>query len=380
MRIAVVHSFYSSRAPSGENEAVLAEVAALARRGHDVELLARHTDALERRPTYPMECALRVGSGAGRSPLRRGDGRRFDVVHVHNLFPNFGRSWLRSLRLPLAVTVHNYRPVCANGYLFRDGGPCTLCPDGKPSAAVRHRCFRGSALATLPVALAARRGVAGDRLLARAAAIRLLSEPQARRYHALGLQRPVSVVPNFLPASLDPGAAPAPAGEHAVVVARLSPEKGVAALVEQWGSERPLLVVGDGPQRQTIEAAARRRAVHVLGALPREAVVDVVRRAAALVVPSRWFEVLPLVYVEALAAGTPVVATRPNAVAELATEERTGRAVGALREVDAAISAVVAGGDELRRHCRAVFEARYTEARVIEQLEQFLTAAAAAIG
>jgi hypothetical protein len=46
VRIAMVHSFYSSSQPSGENTVVLNEVDALRRAGHEVALFAAHTDEL----------------------------------------------------------------------------------------------------------------------------------------------------------------------------------------------------------------------------------------------------------------------------------------------------------------------------------------------
>jgi len=46
--------------------------------------------------------------------------RRFrpDIVHIHNLFPNFGRRCVEDINVPVVHTVHNYRPLCANGLLF----------------------------------------------------------------------------------------------------------------------------------------------------------------------------------------------------------------------------------------------------------------------
>src|SRR2546428_742947 len=69
IRVASVHSFYSSRVPSGENRAVESEVEALQRAGHDIRLFAARTDDFEGSPAYRATSALRVASGLGRSPL-----------------------------------------------------------------------------------------------------------------------------------------------------------------------------------------------------------------------------------------------------------------------------------------------------------------------
>ena len=105
MKVAIVHSFYSTRAAGGgENNAVVDEVEALRRRGHRVLLIDQSTDVRERARLYPFEAAITVATGVGRSPLKALKHFEPDVVHVHNLFPNYGDagpqvpphlSWLR---------------------------------------------------------------------------------------------------------------------------------------------------------------------------------------------------------------------------------------------------------------------------------------------
>ena len=119
MKIAVVHSFYSSTNPSGENLVVDAQVAALRQAGHDVLLIARHTDEEEHRPTYPLRAALSVATGFGASPVRALEQFSPDVVNLHNWFPNFGTRWLKSLKFPSVVTLHNFRTLCPIGTLYR---------------------------------------------------------------------------------------------------------------------------------------------------------------------------------------------------------------------------------------------------------------------
>ena len=87
IRIAMVHSFYSSAQPSGENTVVLNEVDALRRAGHEVALFAAHTDELEGEVFYKLRAGLRVATGYGRNPLKAIRDFSPDVVHVHNLFP-----------------------------------------------------------------------------------------------------------------------------------------------------------------------------------------------------------------------------------------------------------------------------------------------------
>src|SRR5690606_15470347 len=311
LRVAVVHSFYSSRQPSGENAQVHAEVAALRRAGVDVRLVAARTDDLEGEPFYRLRSATRVATGRGRTPRAALDAFRPDLVHVHHLSPHFGRRWVEDGDVPVVATLHNFRTVCASGDLVRDGHLCTDCPDGRPWSAVRHRCYRGSVAATLPLALALWRGPRADPLLARADRVLCLSPRQRRMLVDAGLpaERLLDWT-NFLPDALVPPPTPATfdgAGPTALFVGRLAAEKGGLELVRSWPASTALHVVGDGPQADEVQAASAGKDVRVTPQLARDDVLALMRRSGALVIPSAWPECLPLVFLEALACGLPVV-------------------------------------------------------------------------
>src|SRR5215203_1787788 len=154
MRIAVVHSFYSRKQPSGENNVVVDQVAQLREAGHDVELLARKTDDLSNRSLYPLASAYRTLTGLGASPETALDRFQPDIVHLHNTFPNWGTSWLQRWGKRTVVTIHNYRAFCAAGTLFRDGHSCHDCLTIPVLPAIQHRCYRDSSIASVPLAWA----------------------------------------------------------------------------------------------------------------------------------------------------------------------------------------------------------------------------------
>lgn len=362
MRVAVVHGYYSSRVPSGENVVVDLQVEALRGAGHDVEVFARRQDEVEQVRGYAVGAAARVATGLGPAP----DLDRFapDVVHVHNLFPNYGRRWARRWSDRLVATLHNYRPICPAATLFRDGGACTLCPDsGSSLPALRHACYKDSRVATLPMVLGTR--FAADPLLRSAARVITLNDDMQARYRAVGVPAEALVtVPNFVP---DPGPREPDADGYWLYVGRLSEEKGIRRIVRDWPVGHRLLVAGSGPLQDELAAAAR-PGVDLLGQVDHDRVLDLLAGARGLVFPSLWPEGLPTIYLEALASGTPVLASPESVVGSLVRSEGTGRILGS--DLAGDLEAAAAAFPGLQARCRTAFAERYTEAAWLEAVQE----------
>ena len=140
-----------------------------------------------------------------------------------------------------------------------------------------------------------------------------------------------------------------------------------------------LVVAGDGPERQRLERAAGER-VRFLGPLGRDDVLRLFAAADAAVLPSAW-ENFPHAVVEALAVGTPVIATAVGGVAEVVRDGENGLLV------PAGDAAALAGAmqrffaePELRRRLAAAAApsvAQYAEERLFSRLEDALRSAAA---
>src|SRR5215470_9775788 len=136
MKILIVHNRYRSTAPSGENRVVDQESEALTAAGHTVRHFERHSDDIEdwpalKKATLPTRV---VWSRASRHDLARDLIRHPpDVVHIHNTFPLLSPSVLyacREAEVPVVVTLHNYKLLCASGDFFRRGEVCHNCAGG----------------------------------------------------------------------------------------------------------------------------------------------------------------------------------------------------------------------------------------------------------
>ena len=83
----------------------------------------------------------------------------------------------------------------------------------------------------------------------------------------------------------------------------------------------------------------------VLHEIPHEQKVDLLQRARAVLFPIDWEEPFGLVMIEAMACGTPVVATPRGAVAEIIEDGETGFIVPVESYADAAVEAIKRAGD-----------------------------------
>ncbi|HET6297849.1 MAG TPA: glycosyltransferase [Kribbella sp.] len=330
MRVAMLHNRYRSGQPSGENLVVDQTADFLRNSGHEVELYAQNSDDIAQmsrkdRALLPFRS---VWSFADERDLTfRLRERRPDIVHVHNTFPLLSPSVLRAARregLPVVATLHNFRLMCANAVLQRDGGPCEACVGRIPWRGVAHGCYRGSKAQSLPLATGIAVHNAFHTWQRYVTTLIAPSEFVRSRYIAGGFKpEKIVVKPHAVPHS---GAVRTGPGDAVVFLGRLTEDKGFADLLRAWDSSLgKLVVIGDGPLRGEADARALTDpSVSVLGELPWADCMEVLRSARVAVVPARSYETFGLVVVEAFAHGVPVVASRLGALAELVDDGETG--------------------------------------------------------
>ncbi|MFF3849713.1 glycosyltransferase [Streptomyces sp. NPDC002328] len=392
MHVLVLHNRYASAQPSGENKVVDQEVALLRKAGHRVEVFERRSDDIAAR-SLPAKAALPFlvpwNPGVRRELATRLRAGRPDVVHVHNVFPLLSPAVLAACAdagVPAVATLHNYTQVCPPGTLQRDGRPCAECVGSTPLPAVRHGCYRGSRLATVPLAVSLsvnrRRWWSGvERFFCISAAQREVLVRAGMPAERLAVKH------NFVP---DPGVRRAGDGEQLLFLGRLAEAKGVRLLMAAWdelaasgGVGVPLVIAGAGPLEREVAAwAAGRDDVRYAGLYDTAECRRAVARSVAVVAPSTWLEAFGLVAVEAMAAGVPVVAAGHGAFVELVEEGVTGLLhrpgdAGSLADRLRRITADRSRNQEMGRAARRRYEQGFSPVVGLERLVEGYRAAIA---
>lgn len=328
-RVLQVHTRY--RQAGGEDQVVAAERLLLEEAGLEVEQVL--FDNAELRESRSLAGDLRIASAAvwSRSAERRVGSalvaHRSQVMHVHNTFAAASPSVYAAASahaVPVVQSLHNYRLLCPAATVFRDGHACTDCVGRRvPWPAVAHSCVRGSRAQSLVAAttLGLHRALGTFDRGIDAYVVGTSFQGQLMVEGGLPAGR-IHVVPNFL--EPDPGAGDGPR-MGVLFVGRFAEEKGIATLLQAARSvPGKVSVVGDGPLAPLVHEAAAAGHVRYLGPLWSDEMREQLRGAAALVVPSIWFEGFPMVVLEAFAAGTPVIASRIGALAAIVEHGVTG--------------------------------------------------------
>jgi glycosyltransferase involved in cell wall biosynthesis len=342
-------------------------------RGSTGRLPGLHLDA-ERRHAPPAPDPATVRDL--RRVLRE---ERPDVVHAHNWIVNSYLPLHRSSGPPLALSMHDYGLLCATKRFLHQGARCS-----GPGPAKCVGCaadYYGPAKG-VPTALATR---AFEPWVRRSVDVFLPVSSAVRDLCRLGPGDNHRVVPNFIgelppPAPGDPEIATLQREPFILYVGDVTEDKGGRLLADAHSALEqppPLVLIG----RCFVEGLDRRPGVTVLGPFGRPAVIEAMRRALFVVVPSILPETFGLVALEAAAVGRPVIASAIGGLEDVVVDGETGLLVppGDGAALGAAIRALL-GDEELRRRLgeAAVQRARdFSAEAVVPQFEDAYRAAIA---
>jgi glycosyltransferase involved in cell wall biosynthesis len=382
MKILFVHNAYQNF--GGEDAVVNAEIALLQSHGHQVEFYKRHNDELHH--LSPASAAVTtIWSGRSVDEVNTVcNTLQPDVIHVHNTFPLISPSiyWTAARnKIPVVQTLHNFRFLCPQGTFLRNGAICEDCLGKAPWRAVVRKCYRESApqSAVLVSMLGAHRTAGTYRnKVTRYIALSAFSRD---RFIEGGLPaEQLRIKPNFVVSETQPDWDDRHGG---LFVGRLSNEKGIDTLLEavRIGANTDIEVIGGGPYEA---AVAKRFEERYLGFLSRNDIMEKMRSASFLIVPSVCYEQLPTTILEAFSSGLPVIASRLGALVDIVRDGVTGLLFnpGDAADLAAKIAWANAHPGEMQRMgraARAEYEVKYTPSINYQMLMEIYEDAIAAV-
>jgi glycosyltransferase involved in cell wall biosynthesis len=382
------HNYYQRW--GGEDQCFEDEARLLEDHGHEVVRYTMHNDSVKDQSRIGVACRTlwnRTSYGELRTLLQK---VRPDLIHFTNTFPLISPSAYyaaRAERIPILHALHDFRLLCPQGHFLRDHAICESCLTKTVKLpCIANRCYRGSvAGSTVVASMIATHWYRGtwNRVIDR---YYCPSNFTRSKYIEGGFPAErIAVKPNFV--YPDPGVGGGRGG-YAIFAARLSPEKGLRTILDAWSRLRnpiPLKIAGDGPEGHLARDYAKAHPhVEWLGFIPLKELMPLISEASVMIVPSTWYETFGRTIIEAFATGTPVIATRMGAMAELIDEGRTGylfnRADGA--DLARCVEELLSDPQRLQKirvAARAEYERNYTPAanyRFFEQLFEETFAAA----
>lgn len=251
--------------------------------------------------------------------------QRPDILHCHNIYHQLTPSIINAAsraRIPIVLTLHDYKVICPVYTRLSNGEVCTKCSDGRYEALLTQRCAdRSVAQSGLLWAEARFHAAAGsyrrvDKFIAPSRFMRDAVAP------LLGDSRVV-----YIPNGVDTSRIAVSRQDRgfALYLGRLSPEKGVETLLRAHAADNAawrLVVAGSGPLQGKLQSVFP--LAEFTGHLAGAGLETKLREASVIVVPSEWHENNPLSVLEAMAYGKPIIASDIGGIPELVRHGQTG--------------------------------------------------------
>ncbi|MFA5410655.1 MAG: glycosyltransferase family 4 protein [Candidatus Omnitrophota bacterium] len=290
-----------------------------------------------------------------------------DIAHLHNIYHQISPSILHALKkynIPIVMTIHDFKLVCASYLLFTGGHICEACRGGRYYQCFLKKCVKDSPVKSL---LNTMEMYWHHKMLHIYDLVDIFISPS--RFHKdkireMGFKGKIIYLSNFI--NLKEYTPSYSSQEKSVVyLGRLSREKGLGVLLEAMkGIGAKLKIIGDGPLKKILFEKTRlenQKNVEFLGYKTLEELKKEIEKAMFLILPSECYENNPLSIMQAFALGKPVIASRNGGVPELVRDNETGLTflpgdVGDLRAKILQLLKDRAGQERMGREARRMIE------------------------
>jgi glycosyltransferase involved in cell wall biosynthesis len=385
VKILLAHNFYQSSAPSGEDVVFKNEVQLLKNNGIKVITYEKYNDDIKTLSDKFRAVFTVMWSNKTYNDLKNLIKKeKPDVVHFHNIWYLMSPSAYYACKdsgVPVVQTFHNFRLFCANGLCQRKGEQCFECLGKIPWKGVLYRCYKQSVLYSLPIAITECVHNCRKTWVNKIDAVVALTRNAKNVFIRHGIpEGKIFIKSNFLVSSPEPSEN---SDDYCLFLGRLSSEKGVLNLIDAFKILLSIIrvnislkIIGDGPLRSVLEKTVKDHPItniEILGKKSHAESMEILKKAKFVVIPSIWFEMFPMVLVEAFAHGKPVIASRVQNHSELIQDKKTGVLFNPADPEDLAVKMkwMIENEDarlEIGKNARKEFEEKYTAEKNFEIL------------
>lgn len=319
-------------------------------------------------------------------------GDSYDVMHVHNFFPVLSPSIFDAARhqgVPSVMSLHNFRLIHPNGLMFYEGKPDHRSVNGSAYRCVLDGVYRNSVIQTAVVAHMIEYHRKKKTWHQMPSAFIALSEFSKNLFVEGGLpEERIFIKPNFIedPLNNQEGLSLTDVkNDEFLYVGRISDEKGVDQIVECWMRYKPdsrLVIAGDGPLKGELESRSKQEGnIEWLGQISRDAIIKRLSTAKALLFPTRCYEGQPLILLEAMSAGCPVITAKIGNAQNMVIDGKTGfhYTPGDIDHLNRLRVAICDNPDhalEMGNHARSIYLDQYTPQKNLAMLTEIYHKAA----
>jgi len=254
-----------------------------------------------------------------------------DLIHLHNIYHQISPSILnvaKKHKIPTVIHLHDYKLICPNYQLFVNNSVCQSCKKKKYYHCFLKKCVKNSycksALASLEMYIhhsilnIYKKNI--DHLISPSKFLK-------NKFVEFGWpSEKISVLYNPFDSTLKTKK-DLKRKNYLLYFGRLSKEKGIDILLNALKStNESLKVVGTGPYENQLKKIAKEKNLNVefLGFKQGDDLVSIISEAKAVVIPSIWWENMPLNMLEALSLEKPVIASNTGGMPEIIKEGENG--------------------------------------------------------
>lgn len=329
LNILLVHNHY--RISGGEDTVFQNELEALKHSGHNVYTYERFSDDIEksffRIVLLPISMMFNIKTFLQVSHLI--NKYQIDIIHCHNITPLISPSifYVATLKnVPIVQTVHNFRLVCPNGLLHRDGKYCDEClKHNSYLPSLNHSCYHNSKIQTFMMVIC----LWIHRVLGtyRNVNFIFLTKFNLSKFNNFLTQSNRVFVKGNFTTDLNLNRTDNGCNDF-IYFGRLEEEKGIIDLITMWKNlncDFKLHIYGDGTLKDFVEQAAKYQSnIFFYGFQDKKEILKRLSYSKAMIFPSKLTETFGLTIVESFSVGCPVIANNFGNGAMLVKESDGG--------------------------------------------------------